>query len=375
MSRPAPSLRTFLPFPSHASREGHLMSLHATLPRLLALVILGATSAPAAAMNFCVDTDAQLRAAFAAAAGNGQNDEIRIRAKTLSATAAMASQHTYRTIISDGLGLRISGGWTDAACLKQTLDPALTVLTPFANRALIGVEANAPVGNSALFAVVNLTLSGILPGQYSHGCAVSYSGNFGVMLDRIVIRDNDCTESLAYLPVDEALLIVRNNLFASNATGGVVVSGESSGANTPLAAHVTNNTFVGNVLPNSGIAVQIENPAFDLTFENNVFADNTYSPHSTNREFSIFGATSIRNNHTQFHQPALPQALNTHGDAGFVGPNDFRPRKDSILRDNGMDPPSSGGQPTDIAGSQRRQGTRLDIGAYEFSGIFDGGFE
>jgi hypothetical protein len=181
-----------------------------------------------------------------------------------------------------------------------------------------------------------------------------------------------------------AMITLRNSLIADNfaATGGgVAISSSDANASTSLI----NNTFVNNTATNSGGAGGISRIT-SMPFAGKIFVYN-------NIAFGNMGGSGqVLDIHLLFGNAAdqliFNNAVQTVGGSnytgggnispaspGFVSSTNFNLRGDSLLRNAGMalSPILSGSR--DLANNPRVAQDAIDIGAYEYSGVFQHGFE
>ena len=113
------------------------------------------------AATFCVTTGTQLYNNLNTAAGNGQDDIIRIVQGTLNGgnPDAFESLWQYYAASSDNAtGLNVSGGW-NVGCTSQVQNPELSVLD--ANYTGAGLQFSNTSGDplTGVFVVRNLTIT------------------------------------------------------------------------------------------------------------------------------------------------------------------------------------------------------------------------
>ena len=351
----------------------------------LLFTVLGLWAAgPAQGATFCVSTPAQFQAALESAAGNGQADAIRLRNVTFAPAAALATGSTYRAFLTDGSDIHISGGWTDAACQQRSADAGATYLLPAPGQPMLVLPSYSPADGPA----PKLTISGLTMAFVNQpgvdGCAVSLNSAYGpyhIELDRVRINDSQCQSLVSGLPY-RATVVVRNSVFANNATRYPLLRFYGSASASASSSAFTNNTFVGNEVAESFHLVAVNGYAGDIKhIENNVAWDNAMvvPPDGLVRTFDTAPAsgTTARGNRLQaLWGPFTTGAANSAGNPGFSGVGNYRPGPGSPLRDAGMPNPASGVGSTDVTGMTRVQGAGVDIGAFEAEApLFSAGFE
>jgi uncharacterized protein DUF5123 len=359
---------------------------------LLALAPFFAIEAQAA--TFCVGSADALTAAFAAAEGNGEDNDIRIRTGVYEAPDA-----GFRIDLLEGHhSLSVAGGFTDEACTERTHAASATVLDGRNAVRPLTVETSHSSGIADpdhSIAVGGLTFqhgSDALVG----GLKISDSGPiYGGI---IVVEGNAFLDNATTIGVFEggpALLaatdgpdfaggtglFVRNNLFARNA--GPTAPAAFVYSNNRIA--VSNNTFVGNVSTDAGLDERVTFASFTFSgidFSNNIFRDN--NPDGTDATFDLH-ATDVTDLVDNVFVATTGTPRSEVGtidvDPRFVDPanGNFRLAADSPLIDGGTDTPAGGIAEFDLDGGARIRGAHIDIGAYEFGAaveqIFADGFD
>lgn len=335
---------------------------------------------PAHAATFCVANPTQIQQALTNAGGNGQPDQIRIRAGVHSATvwAPDSGGYTYFLSLTDQQSVDISGGWTDAACMQRDESATATMLLPAPGARMFNVST---VNGQPTVSLRNLQLSFV---QHAMGgCAVASAATAGALnlvLERLRFSDNDCG-SLVSGQVTGGTFTIRNSVFANNRSFDALVRLFGVGDVSASQSTFANNTLVGNEVTDSNYLVNVRaNPGDVKTIENNVVWNNTMVPvNGVMRQFDTVEASGSQLRHNRLQEVTGPFSNgvgNTAGDPGFVSAFDYRPRPGSPLLDAGVADPAGGTTTRDVSGLPRVQGARIDIGAFEAEApLFAAGFE
>jgi len=358
--------------------------------RLLACLLLTVATTAADAATWCVGTTAELRSALAAAEGNGEDDEIRIRIGHYSAAPGGTSwDSTFAYESEEAYDLTLRGGYITAfgsACGFRITDASQTELSGSHLEAVLVVVVGAD--SSADVRVELLTLR---DGRaQSVGPAVQVrsflsESNGDVSFDRVILRNNDSRGDLGNLTIwTSGLVSITNSLFLANRTdSGAMAVGlmlQSGGSQPNL---IVGNTFVGNgCLPGDscdaalGITSDVGGDT-QVVVANNVFAVN-----NSTDDISVDGPLGLflyHNNFVGLSTNVAPE-VNVGNLAlfnpGFVDPlgGDFRLLPESPLRDAGAT--SLALTAYDLDGLPRIHGADVDIGAYESRvELFGDGFE
>ena len=352
------------------------------------LFVLSAAGAiPAQAAVTCVATSAQLVAALATAAENGQHDDIRLRRGTYQ--ASQPGQFAYITNVDEPFDLVVSGDW-NANCTQQGNDPFSTIVD--GNGASRGMKLLANSEDADLEVRLLTFLNGV---------ATSQEDNYGGGL------------SIGVADVSQSSIIrVERNVFLLNqasSSGGLSVSGGAF-------QQVINNVFVANTAQRTSAATMQcrhaitsdDHPGFGA-FANNTIVDNEYLESDAqtayitcrggaivaNNNFDgnsgsldlVFqrgiddpGTFTLRNNNIHGHTPADVDEDNIdvvpEYEDGFLS---FTPVRSSPLVDAGTEPAGVLAlwylTDFDMRALPREIGPHVDIGAYENERIFVDGFD
>lgn len=338
----------------------------------------------AVAARFCVADAEGLTAALAAAAGNGEDNEILLRQGIYFAPAG-----GWRIDLLNGAhSLDLAGGHTDAACARRSADAALTVLDGKDLARPLSIETSGSFGapNGKHINVSGLTFRNGRA-EDAAGLKVSdpgpiYGGT--ILVEGNVFLDNTTTSFRFGLGAGALLaatdgpdfnggtgLVVRNNLFAGN-------SGPNAAAMYLFSNNlieVGNNTVAGNRATDAALGERVAVGYFTLTgirFSNNVFWDNNPAalPQTYDLRLDDNGQAraALVNNLLQSRVgTAVSETGSVGGNPVFAdtAARNYAPGAGSPLVDAGSDTSTAGLPPSDVAGHPRVAGTQVDIGAYE----------
>lgn len=354
--------------------------LHGGIASLaLALLCTGATAA-----EFCVTNAAELQQALMMAGSNGESDTIKIETGTYAATGG-AVAFAYST--NQNFALNVQGGWVSnppILCVRQLPSPKATVLSGSDVRQVL--KLNGATGTNGSISLSNLTLRDGLTSQPGAGLEIGGGGGFSgnVLVFRVIIERNTGTQFGGGMALyTEGLVNIRNNMFLLNrcSVANCAISATANATDqTAVRVLFGSNTIVGNQCT-SGSSCAATGARFGgsarAVFYNNVFAANSvgdidlfsFSGGSVdlyyNNFVSITGtAPGVSVGNIAFANPQFVDLLN----------DDLRPTLDSPLVNAGTDQFVL--QSTDLAGEQRINDGRVDIGAYEnidriFANAFD----
>lgn len=336
---------------------------------LLAWSLLAVAAPGLAATVRCVGGSAQLAAALAEANAADADLQFLIKLRTgVYVGAAPSGFHLAPQ--RAGQVLRLSGGYSDAACQNKTYGPSRTTLKGGSWPALEFDLGNGGLSGGQLH-VQDLDLSNPDFGGAAGGACLSgtvYAGNAAVV-ERVATRDCRApwgVDASIWLSNHGNLVLrnveARSGTAASN--GGIGVGTAGSGVSRLAQISVTatqsssgNALFSGLRLSNEGDAV--------THLSNSVIWGNDPDASTADLRVHGDGITLTRVHYgTMLGTPAA-NLVPGSGDPGFVAANDPHPRPDSILVDSGAADPEGGSGPFDLYGHLRVQGVAVDVGAHE----------
>jgi len=338
-----------------------------------AVAVVAASSASAATL--CATTPAQLQAALMTAAGNGQHDDLRIRAGTYDLSNV---DLVYDPSTPEDFDLDISGGWTpffENPCGQHlTDDPWQTTLDGGGNGRILRLTLDDESDVSIRYVTF---LDGHVDPGLGAGLAINYTSDAAgtITVERNVFMLNQADQSSALSIQGGSLQHVTNNLFLFNEGGSRAVAYLTTTA--PLGVNFTNNTVLSNSHTNT------QQPALQVAAGRVFIANNNFWD---NDGFDIDPGTAgdrfIYNNNYQSRRARGGEVVQDNisvepaYQSGFLN---FTPVRGSALVDAGREP--QGFLPLwyltdlDLNGSPRKVGVHVDIGAFENDRIFANGFE
>lgn len=333
--------------------------------------------------TLCVSNSTELRSALL----NGVKDTLDIRVRSgVYLTGGM--QFGFRAL--DRIAT-MSGGWGGAPgqCTTQSQNPAATLFDAQGSSSVLQTEPVVGATGGALF-LSNLSLTG--GSSNLGGCLfVDFrQGSFTVVIDRIIV--SGCVGGNLFgsaggvyiRNISAANITLRNSLISGNqghTAGGVTVISNHVDARTFL----TNNAIVANnatFAPGAGGFSPPTNATTVgiITLRNNAVFDNQASSSPVDMSFPA-GPTSshvLRNNAVQIINGAAntnSQGTVVTSNPGFVGGGQYQLSAQSPLRNAGIALTAGESGARDLDFGVRVQGGVIDIGAYEFDGLFGNGFE
>lgn len=344
---------------------------------LAALMMCG----PAQAAIHCVSTGTQLANALTSAASNGQDDEIRIVATTLTGTSNSGGNPRWYYYVAESdldLALNISGGWSSGNnCLSQiSLDPQDTVLdAQNTGIALSFVPQFAGVIGGDI-SVRNLTITRSSNGSAGIGTAINWGVTGAItssliLENLLVVASNAPGSGSSIVRISQSgsgWVKLRNLIIHANSSSAAPLSIATSGSSYAL---VSNNTIFGNQSNSGASGLSVTGVA---TLSNNAVAENTSTlPTSFQFYSAVPGSLTLRNNHFATKSMAgapFSESGTTTGDPQWTSAGSLKiPGPVSPLRDSGLNNPTGGLASTDFDGSARIVNTTVDRGAVEAEAI------
>jgi hypothetical protein len=329
---------------------------------VLALVLAFAALAPSrtAAESFCVSTSGELRAALAAAQGNGEADTVTVVQGTYLTGGV---QFEYFT--AEGFGLVMLGGY-DPGCSAQTLDPANTILD---GEQLSRVVRLLPDNfTSGILVFRGFTVRNGFTTGFDGGAGLAIGGSMGhsgdVTVDHCIIIDNHTDYIGGGLNggSDTGVTRIENNLIVNNSA--LIVNGGAS-LTSNGTAYITSNTVSGNTAPEKG-GLRLGGSATGVhSIANNIFFGNADADLVLDS-----AAITVQNSNfgTLFGTPGPGSGGNLSVDPMFVGGGDFHLLLASPVINQGTNLPPGGLSTTDLDGLERMHDGIVDMGAYEHQG-------
>ncbi len=357
--------------------------------RTLLALVMAAAAAETSAATFCVGDSTQLVNALNTASSNGQNDSIRIRVGTYP----LVNANRFEVLAENGTSTTVSGGWLSLinSCDLQTNTPESTVLTASQSLGDQVLRVQSISGNGSV-ELANLSLKDGRGLGSNAGCMNIQveAGTAQITVDRIVLSgcENSQTLSPGALAVQHLgtnFVTVRNSIIRDNVSqSGPAVSLYQRAATSGNLIRFFNNTvFDNHPVTSGGVVAGVQANSISgqggIELYNNVIVDNGLpnqpdvglvndgtSAYSTMLSKAISG-TPLQSGGTQI----------TSNVAGLFRayPSDLRPTDQSALRDAGSDLNASAAGQRDFSNGTRVQGSRIDIGAFEFESLFRNGFE
>jgi hypothetical protein len=355
------------------SRRRHPLAL------LLLSLALGCASAQAA--QHCVSTGAQLANALTSAASNGQDDEIRVVATTLTGTSNSAGNPRWYYFAAESdldLALTLSGGWSSGNnCLSQiSLDPQDTVLDAQNTGIALSFVPQFSGVMSGDISVRNLTITRASNGSAGVGSAINWNVTGAITTSLIlenllIVAGNAPGTGSSIVNIAQSgsgWAKLRNLIIHANSSQSAPLSITMSGSSYAL---ISNNSIFGNQTNSGASGLSVTGVA---TLANNAIAENTSTlPTSFQFYSAVPGSLTLRNNHFATKSMAgapFSESGTTTGDPQWTSAGSLKtPGPVSPLRDSGLNNPTGGLASTDFDGSARIVNTTVDRGAVEAEAI------
>ena len=349
---------------------GSKRACHAiTAAALLAMQV--ATTGPAAAATFCVNTEAAAQAALSTATTNNESDTIRFRSGTIELSSGL--DFTTASAAADDLSLTLAGGY-NTGCTERT---GTTVLDGNGNVRILELRIFGPQS-------VVIERLRFVDGYDASSGANLYVGLFDQGGGASLRIDNSAfllgTSGIAAAGFDITgwgSVRFRNNLVLGN-TSGTTPGGR---LNITGDTYLVGNTITANSSTDGEDWALYANPTgatSTLWLSNNIlWGNNTYG------DAYLFGAGTINlvnNNIGVRTNPTLGTNIgNLSVDPQFASCGIFcisRPlKRSSPLVDAGLNTPQGGRPTTDFDGNPRLIGPNVDMGAFELDALFADGFQ
>lgn len=338
----------------------------------LALAVL--TSSVNAA-TFCVASPAQLISALTTASANGEADIIKVH----QGNYLLTEPPIYNA--SENFDLNISGGWLSipTACAVQFADASVTVLDGQGTTG--GLYLHASGSSPGAYSVSNLTVTRTRPAPPTYSAGIF--GNVSQATNpasfdffNLIVRDSFDTlaNDIGLGTTGRADVRIRNTLITGNQSPGFVgVYTHSTSFGSTSLQHVTiaNNQSSGNTY--AGVDARGDTV---LTVENSIIWGNTSANPQGNCPLNVTNADRLRF--------VIATSVCGQQAGANIGVNSFNPRfvdagfhigADSPAFDVGMNPPTLPLIAKDLDNNNRVMGPKPDLGAFESTALFRGGFE
>lgn len=343
---------------------------------------------------FCATTSVGFQIALNNAAGNNEDDEIRLAVGTYTVLGASGFEYDVRPT-GDDRDLVISGGWSEFfgnPCGQQlSSDNAFSTLINGDDRfraLMIDGKANSDITVRNLWFANGLAPTDV--GNHFGGGLWVFPvtpSNAKVIIENCAFSGNEAAFGAGLAIVGGGETRVRNSLFVANhAVAAYAAYAETS---EPPGVYFTNNTVIDNTTDgnNAGAAVFASGSGGQYFVANNILWDNDGAD-------IVLGGSTIGD--TYFHNNDVADRL---GSATVESGNlsvmpqfagsliDFTPAEGSPLINAGIRPPSVVPVPPpfhqnwstgtlDMKGNTRVRGGEIDIGAYEApTPLLNNGFE
>jgi len=211
--------------------------------------------------TFCVSNETELQTALTTAAGNRQDDTIKIVQGTYS------GNFIYRSFESNSLTLK--GGYT-SGCASQTIDPKNTVLNGGGIDHVLAFVTNTAAAD---FFIEGLTLRNGSASTVNDGGGLYAKTDGNVTLTHNKFAGNIATKgSGGGACIISHVATLTNNIFIENTASFVHPPYVGTGGGVKVGSGtLTNNTFIENTASNHGGGAYVDRG----TFTHNTFVGNT----------------------------------------------------------------------------------------------------
>jgi hypothetical protein len=345
-------------------------------------MLFSVLTTPIRAAIFCVGDSTELQNALTTAAGNGQDDVIKISAGIYTQPGTGSVAFSYYT--NENFAIDIQGGFfslNGQPCLIHVLDPSGTKLDGGGTKQVLNVSANS--GTHGAIRVSNLEIrngrtSGFGGGLYL-GLVANYTG--AVRVERVIFLSNRASTFAGALAVgtDSGNIQILNNLFSGNTCSADDCTAEIIG-NLPIfgaySYEIGNNTIVGSACA-AGAPATCLNSGFRIGGDATANVYNNLFGYSGGRDLDISLARLYNNNYVGLsgNNPVVSAGNFSIASPLFSGAiGSYRIGPNSPFRDAGF---SAFILPAvDLDNLPRVNGRQVDIGAYEVQEtIFSDPFE
>ena len=341
--------------------------------RPIAVLLLTAVALPAAAATFCATDSASLQNALTTAAGNGEDDTIRIAAGTYTPPGNVE----FFYAANESNTLSIEGGWVaflNAPCGLHLDTSTATVFDGGGYKPLLLLEM-LKAGSAITVSDITITRGGSVDGFAPFHVWGDIAFNDDITISNVMVRGNAADDAAMEVSTDGGSIVVINSAVVDNVGGQDYASALKIHAKSAGQVFMGGMTVAGNVTAggngnfSNGAqfigdgAVAIHNSIyFGNQGEDLLFGNGPATLDSSDIGAMLQGFGVLTQNNV------------LHVDPRFVGGGNYRLAGDSLLRDAGNNTFANGTH--DVVGQPRVVFDTVDIGAYEVQDrIFKNGFD
>ena len=341
-----------------------------------------AFSAPSMAIVRCIDDVSQVTATLDAALASAEALE-EVRFKQGNYLFDSGDYGYFGVVEGTNKTLWISGGWsgTPGNCTTQDGHPTSSLLWGLNQRNVFGINASTTFTGTTI--VENMAFgAGYSDTNSSPPCLLlgeQNGGLMGIRVERVWVENcvsmtDPAINSPVVSLISSVALTLRNNVFVNNNAGvSVPVNFAVKGG----VGFILNNTIANNTSANvngfAGIAGGGSNGGV-VTMANNIF-DGNVATAASRIDVRIGEAVTLQNNRfTGLSGVPVANSGSTTGSAGFRA-GSYELAITSTARDAGAFFIDLIQGDFDFNRTARVQNGVIDLGAFEFPMIFDGGFE